>query len=48
MLLEIRLFQPAAGDDETDSHLQSLKEVGALELIVLINNRLIIFVTTNY
>ncbi|CDJ60363.1 structure specific recognition protein I, putative [Eimeria maxima] len=26
MLLEIRLFQPAAGDDETDSHLQSLKE----------------------
>ena len=27
MLLEIRLFQPATGDEETDSHLQNLKEV---------------------
>ncbi|CDJ49471.1 structure specific recognition protein I, putative [Eimeria brunetti] len=26
LLLEIRLFQPATGDDESDSHLQSLKE----------------------
>ncbi|KAL8451599.1 hypothetical protein Emag_002642 [Eimeria magna] len=27
LLLEIRLFQPATGDEETDSHLQNLKEI---------------------
>ncbi|OEH77787.1 structure specific recognition protein [Cyclospora cayetanensis] len=29
LLLEIRLFQPATGDEETNSHLQSLKEASA-------------------
>ncbi|KAL8272315.1 hypothetical protein Esti_003769 [Eimeria stiedai] len=27
LLLEIRLFQPATGDEETDNHLQNLKEI---------------------